>query len=139
MAEELFSSYEGKLVKNALWQTVLGEIELSVSRASFVTWFKNTELIREESGDVVIGVPNVFAKQQFEVKFNQQIETSLKRNGIDVSRISYVISAGKKPPARTTGAMAESQPLSPTSLADVRPVRSGNQPTLNPKYTFETF
>jgi chromosomal replication initiator protein len=128
-------------VKNALWQTVLGEIELSVSRASFVTWFKNTELIREESGDVVIGVPNVFAKQQFEVKFNQQIATSLKRNGIDVARISYVISSGKKAPARATSAVAESSvPLSPAPLADVRPVRgTAHQPTLNPKYTFETF
>src|SRR5690349_24987637 len=112
-------------MKNALWQTVLGEIELSVSRASFVTWFKNTELIRQDGGDVVIGVPNVFAKQQFEVKFNQQIETSLKRNGVDVARISYVISTGKKPVARPTGAVAEAQPLSPAPLADVtQPLRS---------------
>jgi chromosomal replication initiator protein len=130
-------------VKNALWQTVLGEIELSVSRASFVTWFKNTELIKQEAGDVIIGVPNVFAKQQFEVKFNQQIESSLKRNGIDVARISYVISSGKKPGTAPVGrgatAIAEVQPLSPAPLADVTPVRQNQQPTLNPKYTFETF
>jgi len=127
-------------MKNALWQTVLGEIELSVSRASFVTWFKNTELIKQDGGDVVIGVPNVFAKQQFEVKFNQQIETSLQRNGVDVARISYVISSGKKTPGRQTGAVAESQQFSPAPLADVTPMRSnGPQPTLNPKYTFATF
>ena len=30
-----------------LWQAVLGEIELTVSRASFVTWFKNTQVFDE--------------------------------------------------------------------------------------------
>lgn len=129
-------------MKNALWQTVLGEIELSVSRASFVTWFKNTELIKQESGDVIIGVPNVFAKQQFEVKFNQQIESSLKRNGIDVARISYVISTGNKRAPRAE----QMAPLSPAPLADVivpganrSPSAPAAQNSLNPKYTFETF
>ena len=129
-------------MKNALWQTVLGEIELSVSRASFVTWFKNTELIKQEGGEVVIGVPNVFAKQQFEVKFNHQIQTSLKRNGVDVARISYVISSATKRPARATGAIVEPAPLSPAPLAETHtPTRSGGaaQHSLNPKYTFETF
>jgi chromosomal replication initiator protein len=129
-------------MKNALWQTVLGEIELSVSRASFVTWFKNTELIKQEAGDVIIGVPNVFAKQQFEVKFNQQIESSLKRNGINVARISYVISTGNKRAPRTE----QMAPLSPAPLADVivpganrNPNAPAAQNSLNPKYTFETF
>src|SRR5688572_29576519 len=142
MAEELFSSYEGKLVKNALWQTVLGEIELSVSRASFVTWFKNTELIKEENGEIVIGVPNVFAKQQFEVKFNQQIDATLRRNGIQVQHISYVISSGAKKTPRATSVSQTS--LSPTPLADTAVVSAAprtatNQSGLNPKYTFESF
>lgn len=132
-------------MKNALWQTVLGEIELSVSRASFMTWFKNTELIKQDAGDVVIGVPNVFAKQQFEVKFSRQIETTLKRNGIDVQRISYVISNGSKKNARTALASAPPQhaSLSPTPLADIAaPITRGatsNASGLNPKYTFNTF
>jgi len=132
-------------MKNALWQTVLGEIELSVSRASFVTWFKNTELIKQEAGDVVIGVPNVFAKQQFEVKFSRQIESTLKRNGIDVQRISYVISTAGKKTGRSITNVAQTQntALSPTPLADISlPAprqTSSNISGLNPKYTFSTF
>ncbi|HVI68835.1 MAG TPA: chromosomal replication initiator protein DnaA [Magnetospirillaceae bacterium] len=126
-------------MKNALWQTVLGEIELSVSRASFVTWFKNTELIRHEQGEVIIGVPNVFAKQQFEVKFTQQITTSLERNGIDVQRISYVISSASKKPTRQMA--TNPTPLSPAPLAaePITQTRTTKQSSLNPKYTFETF
>lgn len=127
-------------MKNALWQTVLGEIELSVSRASFVTWFKNTELIKQEAGEVIIGVPNVFAKQQFEVKFNQQIESTLRRNGIDVARISYVISSATKKNARSASRNENLSPLSPAPLAHIAAPRTPtSQSGLNPKYTFESF
>jgi chromosomal replication initiator protein len=129
-------------MKNALWQTVLGEIELSVSRASFVTWFKNTELIESEGGTVTIGVPNVFAKQQFEVKFNEQIVTTLKKNGVDVQTITYTInSASKKArpivdkPPLAVGPLAES--AAPTTTIVQSPAQ--NPSGLNPKYTFESF
>ena len=46
-----------------LWQAVLGEIELSVSRGNYVTWFKNTRLLRHKDDVLTIGVPNVFIKQ----------------------------------------------------------------------------
>jgi chromosomal replication initiator protein len=128
-------------MKNALWQTVLGEIELSVSRASFVTWFKNTELIKQEAGEVIIGVPNVFAKQQFEVKFNQQIATSLKRNGVDVARIVYVISTAGKKPSRAQSIAEIAAPLSPAPVVETQILTRGTtgQNSLNPKYTFDTF
>lgn len=126
-------------MKNALWQTVLGEIELSVSRANFMAWFKNTELIRQENGEVVIGVPNIFAKQQFEVKFNQQVQDTLKRNGVAVSRISYVISSANKKPARTQSVAEIAAPLSPSPAAAYTATKAASQHSLNPKYTFDTF
>ena len=47
-----------------LWQAVLGEIELSVSRGNYITWFKSTKLLKNKDGVVVVGVANVFLKQQ---------------------------------------------------------------------------
>ena len=58
---------------SGLWQAVLGEIELSVSRGNFVTWFKNTQLMRSRTIVVVVGVPNIFVKNQLERKFNDLI------------------------------------------------------------------
>ena len=82
---------------NALWQTVLGEIELTVSRASFVTWFKNTELIEQTDNTVIIAVSNIFAKRQFEVKFNDQIRKILEKNGVVPESIIYTVkSSGLK-------------------------------------------
>ena len=61
-------------MSRAVWQSVLGEIELSVSHATFMTWFKNTELVEQSRCAVTIAVPNIFAKRQFEVKFNDQVK-----------------------------------------------------------------
>jgi chromosomal replication initiator protein len=52
-------------MNHALWQSVLGEIELSVSTANFQTWFKDTELVSSSNDEVVIAVKNIFEKKQF--------------------------------------------------------------------------
>ncbi len=125
-------------MKNALWQTVLGEIELSVSRASFVTWFKNTELIDNDGGNITIGVPNIFAKQQLEIKFAEQISGILNKNGVSVQSLSFAISSSVKKP-RTTD-RAASATATPTFIATTEPKRTSTPSNaLNPRYTFETF
>src|SRR5690242_8408836 len=49
--------------QDKLWQAVLGDIEITLSRGNYLTWFKNTQLLRREDSKVLIGVPNVFIKQ----------------------------------------------------------------------------
>ncbi len=54
--------------KNQLWQSALGELELSISKANFTTWFKNTFIIAVDGDSAVIGVPNAFTKAWLEKK-----------------------------------------------------------------------
>ena len=61
-----------------LWQATLGEIELSISKANFSTWFKNTTILSNENGKVIIGVPNGFAKEWLENKYNTYIFRALR-------------------------------------------------------------
>ena len=77
-----------------VWQAVLGEIEVSVSRASFVTWFKNTSLLRLENDIVIVGVPNIFIKQQLERKFNTLVADALAHNGLSPKAIQYKVHSG---------------------------------------------
>lgn len=126
-------------MKNALWQTVLGEIELTVSRASFVTWFKNTELLENQDGNIIIAVPNIFAKQQLEVKFTKQISDTLTKNGIEVRQITYAIQSANK---KKLGDIAKKSNIAQQiamqpKVTATRPQSHGNG--LNPKYTFDTF
>lgn len=61
-----------------LWQAVLGEIEVSVSRANFTTWFKNTFISSYENNSVIICVPNIFTKAWLEKKYVNEISAALK-------------------------------------------------------------
>jgi len=138
--------------QDRLWQTVLGEIEISVSHANYVTWFKKTYVLKQTDNLVVIGVPNVFIKQQLERKYNQLIVDTVRKNGLPAAAIEYKIKSPDptriqaEPPEEPVAlgvtrphhySSPQASPVSPTrksgSLA--RSYRQG----LNEKYTFENF
>ena len=132
---------------NALWQSVLGEVELSVSHGNFETWFKQTELLSCDDDVAIIGVANIFAKRQFEVKFNDQIQSILKKNGVQVSAIRYEVKTSKKSviSRETTGdsmvnddrieaLLHDSSRRGPTAHNSSTPAT-----TLNPRYNFKNF
>lgn len=128
-------------MKSALWQTVLGEIELEVSRASFATWFKNTVLLKIDDDFVKIGVPNIFAKQQLEVKFSELISNALARNGVKAKKIEYRIHS--RPAPKPSSNKERSQPL-PTAQkkTDSKPntvTKATNKSGLNNRYNFDSF
>lgn len=125
---------------DSLWQAVLGEIELSVSRASYVTWFKNTRLLKQKDETLVIGVPNVFVKQQLEHKFNQLVADTLKKNGVEPKQIEYKIHSLTVTKKQNTD---EPVILASTSEKTAKPTKSSLTHTyrqgLNERYTFENF
>lgn len=83
--------------QDSLWQAVLGEIELSVSRGNFVTWFKNTTLIKQTDGVITIGVGNIFIKQTLEKKYAELLATTLEKNGVKATKIECKLVANNLP------------------------------------------
>ena len=67
------------MTNEQLWQAVLGELELAISKANFNTWFKNTFISSYENDKVIIGVPNGFTKTWLENKYHDNILKSLQR------------------------------------------------------------
>lgn len=131
-------------MQDNLWQAVLGEIELSVSRGHYATWFKNTRLLRNHDNIIIIGVQNVFIKQQLESRFNQLISDTLKNVGINPDRIEYKIDSGlsKKTSGGDTTVLT-SPSADKVDRNDSRVGRSvlthNYRQGLNSKYTFESF
>ncbi|MFC1632759.1 chromosomal replication initiator protein DnaA [Patescibacteria group bacterium] len=74
------------------WQATLGELELSISKANFTTWFRNTFIMEWNDEEVVIGVPNAFTKEWLENKYHKEIFRSINSvvNGT-VRRVRYEI------------------------------------------------
>jgi len=62
-----------------LWNVVLGELELSLSKASFTTWFSNTSIHNIIHDQIVINVPNIFAKEWLEKKYKKDILDSIQK------------------------------------------------------------
>lgn len=124
---------------SALWQAVLGEIELSVTRGNFMTWFKNTELIRRKDNIVVIGVPNVFIKNQLEKKFNELIVSVLEKNGITDSVIEYRIHTGMGPQKIDVTDEPQTELPQPAKTSERSAMAQSYRQGLNERYTFDDF
>src|SRR3990172_6748560 len=74
-----------------LWQSVLVEIELSISSANFTTWFKDTRIVKEDGGVVVLSVPNAFVKEWLLTKYHNTILKSLRNLESSIHAIEYVV------------------------------------------------
>jgi chromosomal replication initiator protein len=131
--------------QTGLWQAVLGEIELSVSRGNFMTWFKNTELASINENTVVIAVPNIFIKQQLERKYSDLLAEVMKKNGIEDPQIIYKIASAS--PSRKqedeTVLVAPSPADSKSDGNSPAPSRTGlahsYRQGINERYTFDNF
>ncbi|MDP3963016.1 MAG: chromosomal replication initiator protein DnaA [bacterium] len=127
-----------------LWQTVLGEIELSVSRANFITWFKNTSISARENGGVIVSVPNGFTKEWLENKYHKFILKALRTHAVDVKDVRYIIGAYTPPKRERFEPISENR-FDIGSLDEQISVAEFEQPSLinevnlNTRYTFSSF
>lgn len=133
--------------QDRLWQTVLGDIEISLSRANYLTWFKNTALLKMGDDELVVGVPNVFIKQQLERKYLPLIMDTLQKNGVVPTVVTFKIhtpTATKKveqAPSEEPVLLAATRPNTETSTAKQpgNPLSHTYRQGLNEKYTFDNF
>jgi chromosomal replication initiator protein len=122
--------------QDELWQAVLGEIELTVSQGSFITWFKNTCLLEQSEDTTVVGVPNIFIRQHLELKYGELIAQTLAKNGLEAKKIEYKVASSAS--ARQAKAAESVNPTIPSqaSLASSQPTA---QQGLNARYTLDSF
>lgn len=128
---------EGRSVQlDDIWQAVLGEIEVSLSRGSFVTWFKHTRLLKQDGETTVVGVSNVFVKHQLETKFGDLILETLRKQGAPVENVEYKITpmAGRSQEPEEKDA-EHPQLTAAVSSLNLQPASN----SLNERYTMDNF
>ncbi|PIZ95745.1 MAG: chromosomal replication initiator protein DnaA [Candidatus Magasanikbacteria bacterium CG_4_10_14_0_2_um_filter_33_14] len=131
------------MTTHEIWQAVLAEFELSLSKANFTTWFKNTGIANYEEGKAQICVPNTFTKSWLEKKHHSQIIKILERvTGKPIKKVDYVVENIKNIKNEECK-LSEQQPQISTITNPLYNNQRKNtlvqQFGLNPKYTFETF
>lgn len=122
-------------MSNTVWKSVLAEIELTVSRASYATWFKRTDLVDIDGSEATVLVPNIFAKQQLEVKYDDTLKQLLQKSGLNISTIHYSVGEKLAAPKR----QEETVSKSPASGRASSTPANRQTISLNDKYNFENF
>lgn len=122
-----------------IWQSSLGELELMLSKANFTTWFQNTFIltVKEDTGEVMIAVPNAFTKSWMEQRYNEYIIKAL--NNVcqnKIKHVTYQIQTARqvaKPPD------AAIYPLSNPKQGGVIIQEKVDEFGFNKRYTFDNF
>ncbi len=143
------------MTNEELWRAVLGQIELSISKANFITWFKNTGILSNQDGVVTISVPNGFAKEWLENKYNLYILRALKGFDKNIQSIRCNISSEKSislpqtmdslknvdavHPPENSGFVRKKLIEKPFFTATGPAEPAFHETNLNSRYTFENF
>jgi chromosomal replication initiator protein len=70
-----------------LWQSVLGELELQISKPNFQTWLKNSRLLEKKDEAVILALESTFAKEWVENKYHKTILKILRNFDPDIKEI----------------------------------------------------
>ncbi len=130
-----------------LWEAVLGEVELSLSKASFNTWFKNTYIKDLTKDTLFIIVPNIFAKEWLEKKYKKLILDSIRKHSPSIIKMSCLLETQDTPQKSIDSVTLNKS--SKKSFEKEKPQikkRDNNfqngtriHSSLNPRYNFETY
>jgi len=124
-----------------LWQSTLGEVELQISRPNFLTWLKNSKLTHKENGVVFVSLPNNFAKEWVENKYNKTILSVLRNFDDSAKKVEYVVE-NKNTSAASAKILAKQKSLGEVDLRvqqSFAELRIDPETGLNPRYTLESF
>ncbi|MBT4941843.1 MAG: chromosomal replication initiator protein DnaA [Candidatus Magasanikbacteria bacterium] len=126
-----------------IWQAVLAEFELTLSKANFTTWFRNTGISSYDQGRILVCVPNTFTKSWLEKKYHTDLVKTIERvTGKPVKRVEYRVENIKNVTEKecitenTPAVFTQKQPA-PRSTGPKNSLLL--QFGLNPKYTFSSF
>ncbi len=117
-----------------LWKNCLVEIESNISKANFSTWFKNTSIIKEETGIIYIGVPNEFVRDWLINKYHRLITKTIADAYENMRAVEYMIVK--------TETLKQEAPVATETVEKELPLQDlyiNPEDNLNPRYHFSSF
>lgn len=120
-----------------LWEGVLVDIELAVSKANFNTWFKDTYIVKQDDGIIFLAVPNTFVKDWLGNKYHKLILKSLRELSPDIRGVEYLISkdGGMKKETILSGI----KPMQISAELPLNDIYIDRENNLNTRFGFDSF
>lgn len=118
-----------------LWKNCLVEIEAGMSKANFSTWFKNTSILKEDTGIIYIAVPNEFVRDWLINKYHKLITKTVADAYENMRAVEYIIS-------KVENEKEEEVKTETTYVNKELPLKDlyiSPEDNLNPRYHFDSF
>ncbi len=129
------------LIANAQkqWQSTLGELQLQMTRATFDTWLRGSQVIGCEDGVFTIYVRHAYAVDWLQNRLLGLVQRTLQRHAGPDASIQFTARAPER--NENLVLVPETVPDEPASGHSTRKSRTNGQPSsvLYSKYTFDTF
>lgn len=124
-----------------LWDKVLGEVELQISRPNFITWFKSSSIISKEDGTVTVGLPNHFAREWVENKYHKIILGTLRTIDSGIRKVEYILTKDslKAAAGKRDGGHSSSHHSAPSPQLSFSELSIDPNTNLNPHHTLTSF
>ncbi len=123
-----------------LWQTALGEIEIQISKPNFATWLKNSQLLDKQEGVVLVGLPNTFAKEWVENKYQKIILNALRNHDESTKKVQFTVHNNNK--ATATLAPKKNRQVNEEEFKKqltFEELKVDPETNLNPRYRLSSF
>jgi chromosomal replication initiator protein len=116
------------------WQSVLGQLQMEMPRASFDTWVRDTRPVSYQDGTLVVGVRNAYARDWLENRLASTVSRLLVGIMNASVAVNFVVNGNEIEQIVDETPAVRSQP---------EPVSAYEQPyhnsKMNPRYVFDTF
>lgn len=117
-----------------IWKSALGEIELHVSRPTFLTWFRNSKLLECREGNALVALPNHFVKEWIQNKHYKTVLGALRNLDETTKKVEFLVIQKNKPLPLSNAMIPEEFGQLSFSELKIDP-----ETNLNPRYTLGTF
>jgi chromosomal replication initiator protein len=112
------------------WQTTMGQLQKDLSKASFDTWVRSTEMVSHKDSTFTIGVPNAYARDWLDDRLSSTVVHILTGMMGTPQQVRFIV--WQKEYENTADAVDEAEGV--VEMDTERP-----NPTINVRYTFDNF
>ncbi|HET6821474.1 MAG TPA: chromosomal replication initiator protein DnaA [Anaerolineales bacterium] len=116
------------------WQSVLGQLQMEMPRASFDTWVRDTKPLSYQDGTLTIGVRNAYARDWLESRLASTVSRLLVGIMNASVAVNFIVNGNDSEVIADEVPPSSGQPESAAVIE--QPARPSN---MNPRYLFETF
>ncbi len=113
------------------WQSVLGQLQMEMPRASFDTWVRDTKPVSYQDGTLTVGVGNAYARDWLENRLASTVNRLLVGIMNSTVDVSFIVNGNEA--EQSVGEAPQSKP---------EPAFASDQPrslSINPRYVFDTY